>query len=97
MIKLNTFYIFFKYFVSICFIYTFSIFINPQPNIDKLNMPYGFKITNLADDLDSSRQITETDNGHIFVGSKKGTIAITFINKNNDNEYNVVYRVRYKG
>ena len=85
MIKLNTFYNFFKYSISICFIYTFSIFINSQSNIDKLNLPDGFEINILVDGLDSPRQITETDNGHIIVGSKNGSTVTAFIN--NGREY----------
>ena len=87
MIKLNTFHKFVKYPISICFIYTFSILINSEPSIERLNIPDGFKITIFADDLDSPRQITQTDNGHIIVGSKKGTSVTAFINENNDGKY----------
>tara|TARA_X000001036_G_scaffold436298_1_gene479177 strand:+ start:2339 stop:3493 length:1155 start_codon:yes stop_codon:yes gene_type:complete len=40
--------------------------------VNKLNLPKGFKITIYADDLESPRQITETDNGYIIIGSKNG-------------------------
>ena len=87
MIKLNTFYKFLKYSISISFIYTFSIFVISQPNIDKLNIPIGFEINIFADNLDTPRQIAETDGGHIVVGSKKGNELVALVDLNNDGSY----------
>ncbi len=90
MIKLNTLKNFIKYSFSISFIFTFSIFINSQSNIDKLNIPNGFEINIFADDIDTPRQIAESNNGHILVGSKKGSEVIALINKNGKYEKVVV-------
>ena len=40
--------------------------------LDSLNLPSGFEITIFADNLESPRQITETNDGFIVVGSKNG-------------------------
>ena len=41
-------------------------------NINDLSLPTGFEISIFADNLESPRQITETKNGFIVVGSKSG-------------------------
>ncbi|MFL2734778.1 MAG: PQQ-dependent sugar dehydrogenase [Gammaproteobacteria bacterium] len=48
-----------------------------------LNLPNGFEISVLSSGLDSPRQITETNKGHIIVGSKKGSEVTALLNKNN--------------
>ena len=45
---------------------------NAYSDLDKLNLPDGFEISIFAKDLDSPRQITQTNDGYIIVGSKKG-------------------------
>ena len=40
--------------------------------LDELILPTGFEISIFADELDTPRQISETDNGYVIVGSKKG-------------------------
>ena len=90
MIKLNTIYKFLNYSISISFIYAFSIFVNSQQNIDKLNIPIGFEINIFADNLDTPRQIAETNNGHISVGSKSGSEVVALIKKNKNDKYEKV-------
>ena len=41
--------------------------------LEELTVPEGFEISIFASDLDSPRQLTETKDGAIIVGSKKGT------------------------
>ncbi len=53
-------------------------------NIDDLSLPDNFKISVFADGLDSPRQITETNNGYIIVGSKKGDKIYALKDKNNN-------------
>ena len=57
-------------------------------NLD-LELPKGFQIDVFAEGLNSPRQITETDKGHIIVGSKKGNEVVALV-KNNDETYNQV-------
>ena len=63
-----------KYFFIIYLIFFFSFFIRAESNqnIGKLNLPDGFQISIFADKLESPRQITETKEGYVIVGSKKG-------------------------
>jgi hypothetical protein len=49
-------------------------------NIENLVIPEGFEVRIFAEGLNSPRQITETDNGHIIVGSKKGDQIIAIVN-----------------
>ena len=62
-----------KYLFIIYLIFFFSFFVSAETNqnIKKLNVPDGFEITLYADGLESPRQITETNDGFIIVGSKK--------------------------
>ena len=78
MIKKNT--------LLVCII-TFIVNINAL-NLD-LDLPKGFQIDVLAEGLNSPRQITETDEGHIIVGSKKGNEVVALVKKNNET-YNQV-------
>ena len=63
-----------KYLFIIYLIFFFSFFIRAESNqnIGKLNLPDGFQISIFADKLESPRQITETKEGYVIVGSKKG-------------------------
>jgi len=72
MIKFNKYSKTFTAFFLISNVYFISFFINANSNLDVLNLPTGFEINIFADDLDTPRQIAETDNGYIIVGSKKG-------------------------
>ena len=58
-----------------------------EPGIQDLNLPPGFKIDIFADGLNTPRQITETMDGHIVVGSKKGDKIIALINSNEDGKF----------
>ncbi len=64
-------------------LFILSIGVNSQ-TLDMLSMPAGFEIKIFAKDIDSPRQITQTDNGHIIVGSKKGTELIALIDDDKD-------------
>ena len=57
-------------------------------NIETLIVPENFEISILTKDLDSPRQITETKDGAIIVGSKKGTEVIAFVDEDNDGLFN---------
>ena len=67
----------------LAFILTFSYLLKAE-NISQLKVPDGFEIQIFADNLDSPRQITETKNGHVIVGSKKGDKIIALIDDNKD-------------
>tara|TARA_B100000886_G_scaffold294350_1_gene220779 strand:+ start:6203 stop:7330 length:1128 start_codon:yes stop_codon:yes gene_type:complete len=56
-------------------------------NIKNLLVPDGFEINIFASELQSPRQIAETADGHIIVGSKKGSEVIALIDKNNDGRF----------
>ena len=53
-------------------------------NIDSLDVPQGFEISIYADNLESPRQIAETDNGFIIVGSKNGKNVNALFDSNKD-------------
>ena len=64
-------------------LFILSIGVNSQ-TLDMLSVPAGFEIKIFATEIDSPRQITQTDNGHIIVGSKKGTELIALIDDDQD-------------
>jgi len=68
----------------------FSNFILADYQLRNLNVPYGFEISILAKDLKSPRQIAETKNGHLIVGSKKGSEVIALIKESSGGEYTEV-------
>ena len=72
MLKLNSYTETVKYLPIICFLYFISFFINANSYLDKLNLPSGFEIEIFADELNSPRQISETEDGYVIVGSKTG-------------------------
>ncbi len=72
MIKFNTYSQNITFFFILFNIYFISLFINANSDLDKLTLPSGFEISIFADNLDSPRQISETDDGYIIAGSKKG-------------------------
>ena len=53
-------------------------------SIDSLEVPQGFEINIYADNLESPRQIAETDNGFIIVGSKNGKNVNALFDSNKD-------------
>ena len=62
----------FKYILQILvsrsfFIVYFATFpLYASPMLDKLSIPEGFEITIFADELNTPRQISETENGYII-------------------------------
>ena len=72
MLKLYTDFKVIKYMLIIYFLYSFQFSISADPIINKLYVPEGFEISIYADNLDSPRQLTETGDGFIIVGSKNG-------------------------
>ncbi len=84
MLKLYTDFNVIKYMSIIYLLYFFSFYISADPNINKLHVPEGFKITIYAENLDSPRQLAETDNGFIIVGSKNGNKIFALNDANND-------------
>ena len=71
---------------SISFYVTILIISLPvnSNGIDNLNIPKGFEISIYADNLNSPRQITETKNGFIIVGSKNGDKIYALYDKDKD-------------
>ena len=90
MNKLSTHYKHIKNFLGICLIYSLSFFADSDQILDQLNVPDGFEIEIFSDELDSPRQLTETENGHIIVGSKNGNTVTALVDKNNDGNYEKV-------
>ncbi len=64
----------------------FSLFINADLNLKKLNLPDGFEINIFADGIESPRQITETKNGFIIIGSKNGKNIYALYDDDDDGE-----------
>ena len=61
-----------------------TFFVNANSDLDKLNIPDGFHISIFADNLESPRQIAETDNGYVIAGSKKGNKIYAFYDEDLD-------------
>ncbi len=72
MLKINTHFHRIKGLSLLFSIFVISFYINANSDLDKLNLPKGFEITIFADNLDSPRQLAETDKGYVIAGSKKG-------------------------
>ena len=84
MLKFNTLFYRIKYIFIISSIYIFSALLNATSNLERLNAPSGFEINIFADELESPRQITETDGGFIIVGSKMGDKIIGLFDSDDD-------------
>ena len=56
-------------------------------NLEKLKVPQNFEIDIISEGLDSPRQLAETNNGHILVGSKKGSEVVALIDRNKSGTY----------
>ena len=71
----------------------FGLILNVQSNnINKLQLPEGFQVSIYAEGIESPRQITETEDGHVIVGSKNGIsiYALNDINKDGVSEEKVL-------
>ena len=86
MSKLYTYSKSIRLLIIIYLISFFSFFINADLNLKKLSLPEGFQVDIFADQIESPRQITETKNGFIIVGSKNGKNIYAF----HDNDYDGV-------
>ncbi len=84
MSKLNTYSKSIRYFHIIYLISFFSFFINADLNLKSLNIPNGFQIDIFANEIESPRQITETESGFIIVGSKNGKNIYALYDIDND-------------
>jgi glucose/arabinose dehydrogenase len=63
----------------------FGLILNVQSNdVNKLNIPEGFQITIYAENIESPRQITESEDGYIIVGSKNGKSIYALSDNDND-------------
>jgi glucose/arabinose dehydrogenase len=71
MHKFNTYFYKIKY-ISFILLISFYNSISADSYLDKLIIPNGFEISIYADNLDSPRQLVETDKGYVVAGSKKG-------------------------
>ena len=72
MNKFNTHFLIIKHLSFIFLLSLISFDINANSNLNKLNIPDGFEISIFADNIDSPRQLAETDAGYVIAGSKKG-------------------------
>ncbi len=84
MHKFNTHFYIIDYLIIFTLIGFFSSFIFSSPDLEKLNVPDGFEISIYADGLDSPRQLAETDEGYVVVGSKKGDKIFALYDSNFD-------------
>ena len=83
MHKFNTEFYKIKYLPFILLI-SFNNSISADSYLDKLIIPDGFEISIYADNLDSPRQLTETDKGYVVAGSKKGNKIYAIHDINSD-------------
>ena len=65
-------------------LFILSVHIISDDNLKKLKLPEGFKISVYANNLDTPRQITQSKNGTVFVGSKNGDSITALIDADND-------------
>ena len=84
MNKINTHFYTLNFISLILLISFFSKIIHANPYLEKLNVPDGFEISIFADNLDSPRQIAETEKGYVVVGSKKGDKIFALYDINSD-------------
>tara|TARA_Y100000591_G_scaffold219864_1_gene191336 strand:- start:3 stop:1151 length:1149 start_codon:yes stop_codon:yes gene_type:complete len=84
MIKLNTHFYRIKDLSLLFSIFVISFYINANSDLDKLNVPNGFEIAIFADNLNSPRQIAETDEGYVIAGSKKGNEIYALLDQDLD-------------
>ncbi len=84
MNKINTHFYTINFISLILLISFFSKMISANPYLEKLNVPDGFEITIFAENLDSPRQIAETEKGYVVVGSKNGNKIFALHDINSD-------------
>tara|TARA_A100001015_G_scaffold197298_1_gene219999 strand:- start:733 stop:1881 length:1149 start_codon:yes stop_codon:yes gene_type:complete len=84
MHKFNTHFYIIDYLIIFTLIGFSSSFLYASPDLEKLNVPDGFEISIFADGLDSPRQLAETEEGYIVVGSKKGDKIFALYDSNSD-------------
>lgn len=84
MIKFNTQTRIIKNIYIFCSIFYISFSLNANQNLENLILPEGFDITIYADKIDSPRQLAETKDGYLIVGSKNGDKIFALHDKNND-------------
>ena len=75
----------YKFFLHLLLIISFSqnIYSDSSKVIENLKIEKGFSIEIFAENVDSPRQIAESSDGNIFVGSRSGgTISVIDANKN---------------
>ena len=68
----------------------FLSFFMYSENINQLKVPENFEISVFAEDLNTPRQLSETNDGHMIVGSKPGSDIIAILNSNGDFKNKVV-------
>jgi len=90
MIKLYTQFRLFRSLFLIYLIYFISLLVYSDDNLSNLKVPDGFEINILSKDINTPRQIAETKNGHIIVGSKKGSEVIALIRQDTTGTYKKV-------
>ena len=84
MLKFNTHFYRIKDLSILFSIFLISFYTNANSDLDKLNVPNGFEISIFADKLDSPRQLTETDEGYVIAGSKKGNKIYALLDQDLD-------------
>ena len=84
MNNFNTYFFQIRNFITITFIFFFSMLVSSSTLIDELKLPEGFEIQIYADNIDTPRQITETSNGYVIVGSKTGDSIIALYDSDDD-------------
>ena len=84
MLKFNTHFYRIKDLSILFSIFLISFYTNANSDLDKLNVPYGFEISIFADELDSPRQLAETDEGYVIAGSKKGNKIYALLDQDLD-------------
>ena len=72
------------FFISlVTFLFSTSIYSDSQKIIENLKIADGFVIEVFVENIETPRQIAESDSGNIFVGSRSGgTISVIDNNKN---------------
>ena len=84
MHKFNTHFYIINYLIIFTLIGFSSSFLYANSDIEKLYVPDGFEISIFADGLDSPRQLAETEEGYVVVGSKKGDKIFALYDSNSD-------------
>ena len=84
MLKFNTHFYRIKDLSILFSIFLISFYTNANSDLDKLNVPNGFEISIFADELDSPRQLAETDEGYVIAGSKKGNKIYALLDQDLD-------------